>query len=632
MGRANANSDEIRTITKEEYAKASEAMRSSTSNVTEGRKSIKAGKKATKKLPDLIIPDPSEIGEYAPFENNDIKRRDGLTIKRHDYTPSDGSDIIANKEGMTPGEIESVHAIKRMIDDLRVVWIPGDLGGKARIKEFEAGEERDDERLGYALCTLDGDIALRVWRQANTAVRGFPRWNPDGSPLIRAGYVRFTKENLNQIRDCLQQICARRIRELNDGKGFSIPKFEKSALQAVIDDVADDNGPVNRALEIAETTDWDGTPRMINFLKDLGYTVSESCGLTPQKIDYWLECCSYWTFMGLMERQIRTTVYDLYLMFWGDQGLGKTTTAQFIGNGYCSEALQIPREKDTTTQREFLRATKGMTVCSMEEGDQFTKNNVNFLKSLVSLDRSRITEKYQTTVEERPIKCIFTVTTNEQQIIKDPDGRTRRYLPVKAGRTREGLAPIDVINDIEANHPEYMDQIYAEALFRVREKLAENDKQRAWSSGEKLPDGTVLWAFDESMYAEGGLQAMVCRECLEKDARVEDLADYVKARLTGEIVGGDAPIETVGGSVTVEATAIEADYYQSAKPGQIGRDWAGMTKTLRKNAGLYGLDYRVIKIGGRAVRGYRLQESPPSTAEAPHDIGGSPPSSKEAGI
>ena len=593
---------EIPVISAEEYAQASEAMRSSKANITEGRKSIKAGK-VTKKLPDPIIPDPSEaseIGEYAGLDDGDIIRRDGLHIKKHDWDPSDGSDIIAT---MIPGEIESNESIMRMIDDMRVVWTPGRSSGSITIELPEGPSERipDDERLGYALCTVDGTPSVRVWRPAETPLSGHIRRNPDGSELIRASYVPLNDDIIIDVQTNIQRICRAWFPAYYPDNCPRIHKIDKGTLQDVLGRVARINGPINPIYEIAKTTDWDGIPRMADFFITLGYQIPESAGLTPEEEAYFLRCCARFSFIGLMERQIHPMLYDLILILWGDPGSGKTITAEMMGNGFYGTTGRVPREKTSTTDREFWKRTEGRAVCCFDEGDGWTRFNNDYLKTLASEKQYSYVEKYEKAETIHDISCIFACTTNDHHIIKDPDGNTRRYLPLMASMDGHTI-PAKVILEMEKTDPGYIDQIYAEALCTIESAIDDGVEYQIWRIG----DESGSYADDDKFKR---IQKQVCTESIEIDGTVQDLADYIKDRLASESI--DAPD-------TVKALSIETEYRNENYNAVAGMDWSGITKTLHKTAKLYGLRYDRYKLDGRTICGYRLDTSE-----------GSPPSSKE---
>lgn len=556
-------------------------------NVTQGRHGINRAAADSEDSPDMPI---------------DALRRDGLPIIPHVYTASDGSDII--KDGM-PGEIESLDSIMRILDFLRIVPKPGGADIDIVLPDGDPDTEiPTDERLGYALCTVGGEVCIRIWTPATTIFSFYPRKiKRDGSEeitdLIRAKYVKMSETMITDVQRCLQQICRVWYPWFYPDSTPRMPKFDRRTITDAIERVAAINGPVKPILEIAQTTSWDGTPRMANFFKVLGYTVPKSCGLTQKETDYYLECVGRWTFLGMMERQIRPITYDQILILWADgpdgNGTGKSSTAKAIANGYLGTAGAMPREKTATTDREFWKSTIGYPVCEMKEGQQWTKYNNDALKVLAEMSQFSYVEKYEKNQQTHDVGCIFVCSTNRKEIIQDPDGNVRRFLPLMASRNADGEQAIDVLLRLELEDPGYIDQIYAEALTTIENSPVPRE---VWRNGNEFGN----WAYDAEFMR--GIQRRVCSESLEKDPRVEDLATYIKDRLTSEAI--DAPD-------SVTASEIEQDYRNTKTLDEIGYDeHRQICRALHKSgtAKLYGLEFYVTRIDGRCVRAYRLYKDP----------------------
>lgn len=557
-----------------------------TPNITQGRHATRDAAESDD-IPDMPI---------------DALRRDGLPIIPHEYTASDGSDII--RDGM-PGEIESIDSIMRILDTLRVVPKPGGGDISIVLPDGDPDERRPtDERLGYALCTIGGEVHIRIWTPATTIFNEYPRKiKRDGSDeitdLIRAEYVKISETMITDVQRCLQQICRVWYPWFYPDSTPRMPKFDRRTISDAIERVAAINGRANPVLEIAQTTDWDGTPRMANFFKVLGYTVPKSCGLTPEEANYYLECVGRWTFLGMIERQIRPILYDQILILWADgpdgNGTGKSSTVRAIANGFYAKAGAMPREKTASTDREFWKTTVGSPAVEMKEGEQWTKYNNDAIKILAETVQYSYVEKYQTNTQTHDVGCIFVCTTNRKEIIQDPDGNTRRFLPLMASRNADGEQAIDVLLRLELEDPGYIDQIYAEALTTIENAPVPRE---VWRNGSESGN----WAYNEEFMR--GIQRRVCSESLDKDPRVEDLAQYIKDRLTSEAI--DAPDH-------VTASEIEQDYRNTKTLDEIGYDeHRQICRALHKSgtAKLYGLEFYVTSIDGRSCRAYRLYGDP----------------------
>ena len=588
---------EIPATSSDEYRIASEAARSSTANVTEGRHAAKMRA--------------SEESERSPPISVDEFRRDGLPIISHDYDPSDGSDIIEDR----PAEYGTVKSIMRIIDALQVVYVPGRTDGHVKIIVPDKPREvPTDECLGYSLCTINGTPSIRVWRPAVTLLERYRRKNKDGTDLIRPDYIPLEPGITIDVLDCLEQIYIVWQRSNHPNDPIRIPNFDKHKIADILERVATINGPVNRLLEIAQTTKWDKKPRIANFFKDLGYRAPVGI-LSPDEEAYYLECVARWSFVAMMERQIRPTVFDIIPILWGDgpdgNGTGKTTTVKAMASGFFGEAGRMPREKTATTDREFWKATIGNAICEMKEGQQWTKANNDALKALADQSTFSYVEKYQKNPQTHTVSCIFICTTNRKEIIQDPDGNIRRFLPLQAAQNADGEDAIDILKRLELEEPGYFDQIYAEALRIIEDSPMPCE---VWRQG----DETGRYAYDKEFMR--GIQARVCRESLDMDPNVDRLAQYIKDRLT---------TDSIDAIETVEASEIEAEYWNNIHYDDVPTsERPKVSRALHKSgtAKLHGLEYKRYTINKRTIWGYRLlsDEGPPesSTRRRPSDMPG----------
>lgn len=504
----------------------------------------------------------------------------------------------------------------RMIDDMRVVWTPG-RSSKGSISIESRGDPQDpipdDERLGYALCTINGTPSIRIWRPAVAPVGGDIRDDPkgpDGAVLIRASYVSLPDDIALDVQTNIQNICRAWMAEKAEGCA-RIPIIDKRRISDILNRVARLNGPANPIYEIAKTTDWDGTPRMTDFFVNLGYHVPQSCGLTPIEEAYYIRCCARFVFLALIERQIRATLFDLILILHGDSDLGKTTTFEYMANGFVGTAGRMPRDKTAESDRSFWVRIEGRSFVVFSEGEGWTHYNNDTIKTLLSEVKCSYVRKYENAETEHDIQCIFGVTTNDPHIIKDPDGNTRRFLPLQAVQNGD-KNPGKIILELLQSDPDYMDQIYAEALCAIESAQDRGIKSQIWRAGDEHGNYARDAKFIE-------LQKRVCRESVEIDGTVQDLADYIKDRLSSNAI--DAP-------ETVKALTIETEYRNENYNAVAGMDWAGITKALHKTAKLYGLKYDRYKLDGKTVCGYRLD---PAQASGIGGLAGSPASSTTEG-
>jgi predicted P-loop ATPase len=144
--------------------------------------------------------------------------------------------------------------------------------------------------------------------------------------------------------------------------------------------------------------------------------------------------------------------FDYVLVIEGLQGSYKSTSLKIlVGTNWHIEITISPNDKD------FFLAMKGKLVVEFAEGETLSRSETKNLKSVITRDVDDIRLPYDRLTKSLPRRCVFAMTTNESQYLKDTTGN-RRWLPV---RVPDGHSA-----DIEWLK-ENREQLLAEAYYRV---------------------------------------------------------------------------------------------------------------------------------------------------------------------
>lgn len=218
-------------------------------------------------------------------------------------------------------------------------------------------------------------------------------------------------------------------------RGVSLPAVQIAVEQCCYENKYDE---VKEYLQEVKGT-WDKIPRLDQWLQ---YTFG-----APDNV-YYRVAGSNW-FKGMVARALRPGVkFDYVLVLEGPQGIGKSTALAVLGGNWHTEITFSPDNKD------FYMALQGHLIVEFSEGETLSRSEVKQLKAVISATKDTFRPPYGREMLDVPRRCVFAMTTNQSEYLKDETGN-RRWLPVECGAI-----------DIEWLK-ENRNQLFAEAMARL---------------------------------------------------------------------------------------------------------------------------------------------------------------------
>lgn len=195
---------------------------------------------------------------------------------------------------------------------------------------------------------------------------------------------------------------------------------------------------------------WDGVGRLDTWLSSVFYVEPDS---------YHKDIGSKW-FMGLVARTLKPGCkFDNALIVHGGQDIGKSSVFLTI----AGEDRHI--EFTDLKVREMQQDMQGKMIVEFAEAAIFSKADSESLKSIVTRQTDTFRVPYERHARDFPRRCVFAVTANNDDILKDSTGARRWWV-------------VDVPDDMKVypakRHAnvewlrENRDQLFAEAATRVR--------------------------------------------------------------------------------------------------------------------------------------------------------------------
>lgn len=185
---------------------------------------------------------------------------------------------------------------------------------------------------------------------------------------------------------------------------------------------------------------WDGKPRLDTWLP--------SVYGTPNDV-YHRAVGSNWL-KGLVQRLTHPGCkFDYVLVLEGKQGIRKSTSLAVLGGKWHMETVFTPDNKD------FFMLFAGNAIVEFSEGETLSRTEAKKLKAVITMQHDKFRPPYERSAKDFPRQCVFAMTTNQEQYLKDETGN-RRWLPVAVKKQ----ADIEWLS-------ENREQLYAEAYHRV---------------------------------------------------------------------------------------------------------------------------------------------------------------------
>ena len=209
------------------------------------------------------------------------------------------------------------------------------------------------------------------------------------------------------------------------------------------------NHKVNPLTDLLESLEWDGKPRVENFLHEV---------MKADDNEYTREC-SRLIFAGGIHRAYRPGCkFDDMIVLIGTQAAGKSTIVRWLNMDD-----QFFREIKTISGKEGIEAIRGVWIG--EVGDLMAMPRVKeaeAVKAYITSQEDSYRPPYQKNVQTIPRRCVFIGTTNNPQFLTDKTGN-RRFYPVKVYSFAYKLY------DNEQAVREYIRQCWAEAVHLYKE-------------------------------------------------------------------------------------------------------------------------------------------------------------------
>jgi len=158
--------------------------------------------------------------------------------------------------------------------------------------------------------------------------------------------------------------------------------------------------------------------------------------------------------------------FDEIAILEGPQGTGKSSAIRILAGPYFSDAEILP-----AAGKERQELVNGVWLYEISELAGLHKSEIERVKAFASYTHDRARPAWGRTVVDRPRRCIFIGTTNDDKYLQDPTGN-RRFWPVLTGDIKLETLTRD------------RDQLWAEAASAEKTEIELTIERDLWDAAK----------------------------------------------------------------------------------------------------------------------------------------------------
>lgn len=355
---------------------------------------------------------------------------------------------------------------------MEALWLESELGHR----------EKTRKRADYRLRSIEGAIATTkdVYKPADAGLDLLFTTAASGGKIITTnlenicrvlrGHAEFAgRLRLDEFSSIIEIRDERGWRPFQDSDALDIQarisilfqvfqKVKKDMVYDAILKVMQENA-YDSGKEFIASLKWDGKARLDSWLANT-FGVSDD--------DYHHAVASNWL-KGLVKRVMEPGCkFDYVLVLEGEQGAKKSTSLYVLGQMIGGKSWHVETTMSTDS-KDFFMQMQGKAIIEFSEGETLSRTEVKKMKAIITMQSDKYRPPYSRTSQDFPRRCVFAMTTNQDEYLKDETGN-RRWLPVRVVFKKAD------IEWLSANR----DQIVAEAWARVKkgETLHEFPEER----------------------------------------------------------------------------------------------------------------------------------------------------------
>lgn len=196
---------------------------------------------------------------------------------------------------------------------------------------------------------------------------------------------------------------------------------------------------------------WDGVQRVERLFIDYAGCDDDI---------YHRETAKFWMIAAVTRIFEAGHKFDFCPVMSGKQGIGKSSFARILANGWFVEV-----DDDLKDKKAALEKTEGAWIVELAELASLNHRNVAHVKSFLTDTDNKYRKAYGKRAEANPIQCVYFGSTNDASYLIDKTGN-RRFWPINVKAAQIDLAKLE----------QEREQLWAEAMHLYKSMRAEKPK------------------------------------------------------------------------------------------------------------------------------------------------------------
>ena len=248
--------------------------------------------------------------------------------------------------------------------------------------------------------------------------------------------------------------------------------------------------------------EWDGVHRAERFFLDYGGAEDSEVARAAGRY--------LWGMLYRRASSPEPCKADISIIMTGPQGCHKSQSVR---------ALAL--EEDFAAELDFRQDNKelallmsGRTVIEVPEMQGFSRRENSDLKAFLSLDRDSYRIMYSQDIRTVTRRCLFVMTTNEQQILRDATG-SRRFAVIEVAKMRDDLIQRDRLQLWAEGRQIFLEEGAKRLHTRLERATARTEQNIRYATQDSWADDIAEFIAAQAKQPEGTRYPLSTRAILQ---------------------------------------------------------------------------------------------------------------------
>ena len=320
------------------------------------------------------------------------------------------------------------------------------------------------------------------------------------------------REHNSPANDCplggWRQFCdaenfALRVRLENPIMRFKPGSITKDLLyDAVNHRAAQNHVDIMQGYLAAVLPEWDGVHRAERFFMDYGGAEDSEVARAAGRY--------LWGMLYRRAASPEPCKADISIIMTGPQGCHKSQSvrAMALEEDFAAE-LDFRQDN-----KELALLMSGRTVIEVPEMQGFSRRENSDLKAFLSLDRDSYRVLYSQDIRTVTRRCLFVMTTNEQQILRDATG-SRRFAVIEVTKMRDDLIQRDRLQLWAEGRQIFMEEGAKRLHTRLERATARTEQNIRYATQDAWADDIAEFVAGQESKPEGARYPLSTRVILQ---------------------------------------------------------------------------------------------------------------------